>query len=347
MKKSEWIVSPAPFLLTHPTISKMSLITGLTLLPILILLAMERDVFALIGISLALLGSICAEMCYSIRAKKNTFGDGSLFIAGILIGLLLPSTLPVIVFFMVSFSGVLIARVLFGGAGSYWMNPVAAAVCIAYISHPSAFPDFLITANSVETIGDAFGALRLDHFTQLPVDQSITQNMNSFFLKIFGIKLPEGYITLFWNSPSVIPAFRYNLIILLSSIILISMSIIDWIVPLVFLLSYGLCIWFFSLLPFGAGFSNGDILFAFLTSGILFVAFYVLPEYSTTPRTQTGKAVSGLISGALAFFMCGLGGSSVGAVFTVILINTINPLIEYLERKYVQHIQGATFEHLT
>ncbi len=335
MKKSGWIVSPAPFLLSHPTISRMSFITGITLIPQLLLLALEQNFIALAGVALTVLGSVCAELCIAIPNKKNTFGDGTAIIAGILIGLLLPSTLNLILFFSVSFSGMLIARVLFGGPGSYWMNPVATAVCIAYISQSIAFPPFLISADGVATIGDAFGALRLDHFTQITNDQTVTGTMNSLLLHFFGIKLPEGYITLFWSSPSVIPAFRYNLVTLVSSIFLISMSIIDWIVPLCFLLTYSLCIWFFSLLPFDAGFSGGDILFALLTSGILFISFYVLPEFTTTPRTQGGKAVSGIIAGLTAFLLCGLGGSPVGGVFTVMLVNTINTLIEFIENKYI------------
>lgn len=335
MKKTSWIVSPAPFLLTRPTVSRMSVIMTLTLLPQIIILSVEQNFIAITAIGLAVIGSLVAELCSSLLKEKNTFGDGTALVAGILAGLLLPSTLNFFLILSVSFFGFFIARVLFGGNGSYWMNPVAVVVCIAYISQPSAFPPFLISGDGVQTVGNAFDALRLDHFTQLISDQTITGLINSRFLGFFGIKLPEGYITLFWNSPSVIPAFKYNIITLVASIILLAMNIIDWIIPLFFLLTYSLCVWFFSLLPFGLGFSNGDILFALLTSGILFISFYVLPEYTSTPRTQAGKVVSGIVAGLFAFFLCGPGGSPVGAVFTVVLISAINPLIEYIENKVI------------
>ncbi len=333
MKKALWIVSPAPFLITRPTVTRMSVITALTLIPQLALLAISGEYRVLAGIGVAVIGSILAELCTAIPGRKNTFGDGTVLIAGLLTGFLLPSNLNLFIIFAVSFSGILSARVLFGGAGSCWMNPVAAAVCIAYISQPDAFPPFLVNADGIRTVGDAFGSLRLDHFSQLVSDQSLTNSINTGLFGRFGIKLPEGYLTLFWNSPSVIPAFRYNVITLLSSIVLISMNIIDWIVPLFFLLAYGLCVRFFSLLPFSPGFAGGDILFALLTSGILFIVFYVLADYTTTPRSRGGKAASGILAGLIAFILCGPGGSPVGGVFTVILVNALNPILEYLENR--------------
>ena len=335
MKKNGWIVSPAPFLLTRPTVSRMSLVTAITLLPQLALLAFFNDIPALITIAVATAGSILAEFCFTFSNHKKAFSDGTAILAGLLAGFLLPSTLNPLVSFAVSFTGILVARNLFGGQGGNWMNPVAAAVGIAYISQASAFPSQLVTADRIRTVGDAFGALKVDHFAQIATDQSVTGLVNTGFLGFFGIKLPEGYITLFCNSPSSIPAFRYNILTLASSIALIAMNIIDWIIPLVFLLTYSLCIRFFSLAPFVTGSGRGDILFALLTGGILFIAFYILPEYSTSPRTHAGKVVSGFLAGLIAFLVCGPGGSPAGGVFTVLIINALSPVIEYLENRYI------------
>jgi len=341
MKKALWIVSPAPFLITRPTVTRMSVITALTLVPQMALLALSGEYRMLAGIGIAVAGGVLAELCTAVPGRKNTFGDGTVLVAGLLTGFLLPSTLSPFIIFGVSFSGILSARVLFGGAGSCWMNPVAAAVCIAYISRGDAFPPFLVNAEGIRTVGDAFGALRLDHFTQLAHDQSLTGSMNTAVLGFFGIKLPEGYLSLFWNSPSVIPAFRYNVITLASSIVLIAMNIIDWIIPLFFFLTYGLCVRLFSLLPFTNGYAGGDVLFALLTGGTLFIGFYVLADYTTTPRSRGGKAVSGILAGLTAFLLCGPGGSPAGGVFTVILVNALNPLVEFLENR-VTAMRGAS-----
>ncbi|HKL86606.1 MAG TPA: RnfABCDGE type electron transport complex subunit D [Treponemataceae bacterium] len=334
MKNNSWIVSPSPFILTRTTVSKMTIILLCTLVPQLGMLAITGDTKALLNILLTVLGSVIAQGLFSLPMHKSFFADEMVFISGILTGLLLPVDINLFVAFASSFAGMSIARILFGGTGFNWMNATAVAVAIAWISHPESFPSFVVSSEGVRTVGSFFGALKLDHFNMISLDQSITTALNSGFLTKFGIKLPEGYITLFWISPSTIPAFRYNFLILLSSIILLSFKIIDWIIPTVFIVTYSILIRLFSLVPFDIGFFQGDILFALLTGGILFVAFYMAGDYSTSPRTRSGKIISGFFSGIVCFFVCGPGGAPVGAIFTILIINVINPFIECVERYY-------------
>jgi electron transport complex protein RnfD len=313
----------------------MSSLAILLLLPQLVMLMLARDIPALLNILATLVGFILAELTAVIPERRNTFDDGTVLFAGILCGLLLPATLNPIVAFLSAFSGFFIARIVFGGLGSSWINPVAVSVCIAYISQSKAFPLPLVSADGIRMAGDAFGALKLDSFKLISGDQSLADILNSGIFSLFDMHMPEGYVTLFWNSPSVIPAFRYNVLTLAASIILIAHNAIDWIVPSLFLLSYAVCVYFFSLVPLGIGPAGGNILFSLLTSGILFIAFFVLPDYSTTPRSRTGKVISGLLAGIMAFLLCGPGGSPIGGMFTVISINTVNPLIEYVENRII------------
>lgn len=338
MKNSSWIVTPSPFILTRMTVSKMTIILICTLLPQIIMLAITGDTKALLNIAMTILGSVLAQGTVSIPMHKPFLSDEIIFIAGILTGLLLPVEIHLFVAFCSSFAGMFIARVLFGGTGFNWINSTAIAVAIAWISHPESFPSFLVSSDGIRTVGSFFAALKLDHFNMITSDQSITTALNSFFLSKFGIKVPEGYITLLWISPSPIPAFRYNFLILLSSIVLLSLKIIDWIIPAVFISTYSILIRFFSFVPYDAGFFQGDILFALLTSGILFVAFYMAGDYATSPRTRRGKCVSGFCSGIVCFFMCGPGGAPVGAIFTILIINVINPFIEYIEKIYYRPV---------
>ena len=333
MKKTGWIVSPSPFILTRPTVTKMSIITLASLVPQIGLIALDGDYGALLNILCAIVGSFAAELTIGLPARKPIATDLTVFLAGILIGMFLPCNFNPVLAGFVAFIGVLFGKTLFGGRGSFWMHPVAIAVCVGYVSQAAAFPQALVTADGLKAVGDAFGALKLDRFSQLVQDQTVTGTLNSGLLGSLGIRLPEGYITLLWNSPSPIPAFRYNVITLVSSIVLLSMETIDWIIPFFFLATYGICVWFLSLFPFTATFSGGNILFAFLTSGTLFAAFYVLPEYSTSPRTRLGKVISGIVGGAAAFLNCGPGGSPVGVMFAILIVDSINPLIEHFENR--------------
>ena len=334
MNKPSWKTTLSPFLVTRPTISHMSLITALTLTPHIPAMVLQHDYRSLVSISVAIAGSVAAELSVSWNRRNETLGDGTAILTGLLTGFLLPYTLGPFMVFFVSFSGSLVSRAVFGGTGAYWMNPAAVAVCLGYLSQGDLFPPYLVTPESVSAAGDAFGALKIDQFPRIPADTAITDFLNKSLLNRSGISLPEGYITLFWNSPSTIPAFRYNILTLVASIALLSLKIIDWIVPAVFLATYGACVYLFT--PVSGAMPNplsGDILFAVLTGGILFTAFYLLPEFSTVPRTRVGKLVSGLLAGLICFMLCGPGGSPAGAVFTVISVNPLATIIEYLEKR--------------
>jgi len=61
----------------------------------------------------------------------------------------------------------------------------------------------------------------------------------------------------------------------------------------------------------------------------------LLPDFSTAPRTRTGKVFSGLAAGIICYLLCGPGGSPAGAVFTVLSVNPITTIIEYTEKRIV------------
>lgn len=311
----------------------MSLVLIATLIPQLLLLALEGSYTALMNIAFSLIGALGAELCRG-QTGRASLRDGTVFVTGILIGLLLPENYNPVLVPVVSFLGVLFARVIFGGTGSYWVNPAAVAVAIAWISSPDSFPLPLVTPEGISTVGEAFGAFKLDNFTALPFDQTVTELINRFLSLTTKIRVPEGYVTIFVNSPSAIPAFRFNLLILCASIVLISVDAIDWIVPTSFIATYALGLRFFSLgIPWIGAAPSGDILFGFLTGGVLFTAFYLLPEYATSPRTPWGKAITGVTAGLAGVLICGPGGSPIGAVFSVLAANSLAPLIEFAEKR--------------
>ena len=73
------------------------------------------------------------------------------------------------------------------------------------------------------------------------------------------------------------------------------------------------------------------MLLAFCTGGTLFIAFFILGWFGTTPLTPAGKCAYGATGGLLMFFICGGGTSSAGALFTVIILNVLSPAMQYIE----------------
>ncbi|UTC68257.1 MULTISPECIES: RnfABCDGE type electron transport complex subunit D [unclassified Treponema] len=326
-------LTAAPFVYTRLPVFGMH-IAVLSLLSIQILiLIITADFYALLNILIAVLGVLAVEnvITYSNSSKFNLSLET--IISGLLIGFFMPTGIGFIFVFILSAFSVFIVKIAFGGTGRNWINPVALAVCIAYISRPEAFPPLISGFSLLSEKGSFFAVMEANGLVKLKTDFTITSALNSLLLHSVGVTLPEGYISLFLNSTSSIPAFRYNIITLISSIILFSIRVADYILPAAFLASYALLVWAFGMVPVSNAYFAGDILSAVLTGGVLFTSFFVMNEPASSPKTKYGKAMGGIFTGICAFFICGHGASPAGIFFAVILCNIISPLIEILEIK--------------
>ena len=150
--------------------------------------------------------------------------------------------------------------------------------------------------------------------------------------------LPEGYVSLFWDTNSLIPAFRFNLLTIIATIVLISYGGIKWIIPCVFLFVYGALVRIFGLFPFGGILYKGDILLAIFSSGTIMTAFLLLQWPGTIPLSIIGKVIYGLLAGIFAFLIMGCGTSPIGAMFVILITNTLSTIIQFIEDLVYQKI---------
>ena len=333
----------SPFIYTRLTARKTNFVLILLVSIQFAVLLIARDFFAVVTILFAVAGSSLVEYWAQYRnAEKLTFSFEAV-ITGLLIGFFMPVKIGFVFTFFVSALSVFISKSLYGGTGSNWINPTVIAACIAYISRPDAFPPVLSHPAFLKEKGSMFAVLESYSLLHIKSDFAITSAFNSIFLHGAGVTLPEGYVTLFLNSTSPIPAFRYNFITLLSSVVLFSLRVADYIFPAIFIFVYATLVWTFAQVPVTGIYFSGDILAALLTSGILFAAFFVLTESSSAPKTKYGKAVCGIIAGIFAFFICGAGASPAGTAFTLLITNIFTPLIEKMEVK-IQALKRKLYE---
>lgn len=323
----------APFVYTRLPVLGMN-IAVLSLLGIQILiLAITADFYALLNITAAVMGVLCVENLLRYLASSKLSLSLEMVISGLLIGFFMPTGIGFVFVFILSAFSVFIVKTVFGGTGRNWLNPVAFAVCAAYISRPEAFPPLISDFSVLREKGSIFALMEANGLLKLKTDFAVTSALNSLLLHGVGVTLPEGYISLFLNSTSSIPAFRYNIVTLMSSIILFSIRVADYILPAFFLTTYAILVWTFGMVPVSNIYFTGDILSAVLTGGVLFAAFFVMTEPASSPKTKYGKAMSGFFTGLFAFFICAHGASPAGIFFAIILSNVISPLIEKLEIK--------------
>lgn len=331
MRKTYNSVTLPPFSYLNPSINDMIKVMLIVLIPQIIMLIITASIYSLILLAMTILAAIIAEGAYNIMYKTSINLSWSSLLQGVIIGMLLPSGYPIFIAFSITLIILLFQKMIFSDFAQSWINTVVFAIIIMYFIAPKFFPEFLLLPTHIQypNVGTRLftdGIIKVSSF-----DATLTEILNNSLFNIKGVSVPEGYVTLFWDTQSLIPAFRFNLLTILASLILISYKTVDFIIPLVFLIVYAVLVRLFSLYPYGNIFGDGDILLALLTSGTLFSAFFLLGWFGTVPATIIGKIFYSSCAGILSFLICGAGTSSVGAIFTVLMLNVLSPIIQYIE----------------
>lgn len=325
-----------PFSYIIPSVGSATKGMLLLLVPQLIMLMITKSYGSLLRIAITLVASLAAEGIYigCIKSHKSFVLPAA--IQGVLIGMLLPSTYPPVAIFFITLCTLLLTKYAFGGFSSSWANPIAVTVAVAYFVNMSVFPQYLVTSSDLQTKNTALILIQNGTIPLSSADTAITAFLNRTVFKLVGLSIPDGYISLFWDSNSIIPAFRFNFITLISSLVLISLDMVDILIPAFFILVYSVLVRFVGPLVVHGTPGQGDILLALLSSGTLFSTLYILPWYGTTPLTKWGKILYGCFSGIVAFLVIGCGTSSAGYVFTVLIMNILSPVIQVIESKQVK-----------
>ena len=331
--------SPAPYVYTGMN-SRHSVILVLCLLSLqLAAMGIMYDFASIFLIISAGAAAMLASFLIGYTQGKIVF-DIHALVTGLLIGFFLPVNGGFIFSFLIAFMSYFFSWGVFGGKGSSWINPIMLAACIAAVCKPDCFVQ-PVGFDRIVSGGSVFAALEDSGLLRTPIDQYVTSMFNSTFLHGVDVTLPEGYIGLFLHYPSAVPAFRYNLLTLCSSIVLLSAKTIHKTIPFTFLFVYGLLIYLFPSAVQASVYGKGDILSALLTSGALFSAFFVMNDNGSIPRSREGRCITGILTGIFAFCIAGPGAVPAGIPFAVLFVNCINPLIEWLESSFYKRKRGV------
>lgn len=325
-----------PFTYIHDSIGNEATKILCLLCVQVILLAITQSWRSLFNIIATVLGSVGA---YYINQKFNKYDIQDYFsllisiVQGLITGMLVPSTfMPVSVFF-ITMIVMLVVKHFFGGFSYSWANPCVYIIVILWIVGYKLFPHYMITSDLLTMRNPSQYMIENGLFKIYSQDSSITDALNTSIFSIFKVSVPEGYVSLFWDSQSIIPAFRFNFITILSSLLLFCDDLVKIIIPSLFLFVYILLVRIFGTVLYSGSLMQGDMILALLTSGTLFIAVFVIGWYGTTPISIGGKIAYGIVSGILAFLICGNGTSPVGMAFTVLISNVVSIIIQQYENR--------------
>ena len=335
-KKIYNTVSIAPFYGTGSSITVKLFCIWAAIVPQIVFLFITKSTGAIAVMFAAIAGVMISELPDFIARKNVNLSIAYGLCAGTLTGFLIPSDFsPVSVFFITVFS-MLIVKYVFGGICKSWLNPVVITVAFTWFISNLSFPSFQISMSDLAEKNPSLVFIQ-NVFSEInPLDERITFFLNDTAFKHFNVSIPSGYVSLFWDNLSVIPAFRFSVLVLAASIFLIASDTEDSLIPLLYIFVYSMLVKFVSPFFVKGVAMQGDILLAILSSGTLYTAFFLLQWPGTLPLTSGGKTIYGIAGGIIAFLFCGSGTSPVGSVMTVLFLNIMTPVIQSFEQGNVK-----------
>ncbi|OJF77722.1 MAG: hypothetical protein BKP49_01720 [Treponema sp. CETP13] len=341
----------APYHFLVPSVGDMLLLSIVLIIPQLIMLFVTKSFSSIALVIIAVLSSFIADFLDIFSAnKKYTFSWAPIY-QGLIIGFFIPSGYPPVLAFCIILFILIIDKYAFGGFAQSWANPVMVTIIVMFFLGPQYFPPFILSPSFLQGSNAGSELFNQGILNYGSYDAGVTTFLNEKILSHFGISIPLGYVTLIWDTGSVIPAFRFNLLTLFASLFLLTCKTIEGLIPFVFLFVYASLVSLFGLFPYGRMVGGGDILLALLTSGTLFATFFLLEWHGTYPQSVIGKIIYAILAGVIAFIIIGCGASPVGILFTILVINVLTPLIQNVERSVYslnikKRIQKQTVEEI-
>ncbi len=293
-------VSHSPHIAGGDTTQKIMLHVIIALLPALLAGCMVFGSRALLVVLLCVNSCMVFEALWQKLLKKPiTISDFSAVVTGLILGMNLPANIPIWIPVIGSFFAIIVVKQFFGGLGHNFMNPALAAR--AFLLASWALP--MTTFPAVDAVSSA---------TPLAVYAE------------GGANLPS-YLSLFMGNVGGCIGETSKLALLLGAAYLLITKVIRLRVPLIFIGTVALGTWIFG---GHNGFFTGDPLYHVLSGGLIFGAFFMATDYTTTPFTPKGQILFALGCGIITVLIRLWGGYPEGVSYSILLMNVATPLID-------------------
>lgn len=300
---SKYVISSSPHLRDHVTTRSIMQDVCIALLPACAAGVLFFGYRSAVIIALAVAAAVLSEWFYCKAAhQKNTIGDFSAVVTGMLLAMNLPSTVPYWMPVVGSIIAILLCKMIFGGIGQNFINPALAARAILALSWASLMNTFARPA-----FGNLAGVDAIASAT--PVSGAAAGNFTLTQLML-------------GNIPGTIGE-TCKLALLIGAAYLFVRRVISWHIPAAFIGSFAVCY------LLATGFDVNATLYQVLSGGLILGAFFMATDYSSSPATAKGKLIFGLGCGLLLFiFRYCKKTPAEWCSFAILLMNVVSPLIE-------------------
>lgn len=241
-------------------------------------------------LAVCVLFAVLSEFVWEKALKKPvTVGDMSAVVTGLLLGMNLPSTIPLWQAAIGSIAAIIVVKQMFGGIGCNFANPAIAARIILLVSFPASMTKF------AEPISDAVTSA-----TPLAAENG-TYTLKELF---FGM-----------HSGSIGETSAF--LLLVGGVYLVLRRVISPVIPACFIGTVALL----SLI------SGENLAVSVFGGGLMLGAIFMATDYTTSPVTTLGKAVFAVGCGLITFIIRKFGALPEGVSYSILLMNILVPHI--------------------
>lgn len=248
--------------------------------------------------------------------RQSTLSDGSAIITGLLLGMNLPSNMPIWIVFVGALVAIGIGKMTFGGLGCNIFNPALVGRCVLLVSFPVQMTPWPVMGQRLSYLDAHTGA------TPLSVMKNAIKSGDASVLN----SLPDSLHMLLGNNinggeGTIGEVCAIALIIGLA--FMLWRKIITWHIPVSILASA----FIFAGLLHVANPIYADPLSVILSGGMMLGAAFMATDYTTSPMTHSGQIVYGVAIGVLTIVIRNWGAYPEGMSFAILIMNAFTPLI--------------------
>ncbi|MBR4565079.1 MAG: RnfABCDGE type electron transport complex subunit D [Paludibacteraceae bacterium] len=319
---NKFIVAPAPHAHSGDSVRRNMLLVILALLPAYVVSVIEFGWGALITACIAILACICTEYVisrYLLKEQRQTIGDLSAVLTGLLLAFNLPSTIDWWIVVIGAVVAIGVGKMTFGGLGQNLFNPALVGRVFLLIAYPAQMTTWPTPQGFNGAYIDAeTGATPLYFLKQIVKagDASAISQLPSLW---------DSFLGVMGGSLGEVSAIA----LILGGLFLICTRVITWHIPVAILATvacFAACTGWAGALPEGLD-TCYYVGYELLTGGLMLGAFFMATDYVTSPMTAWGKIIFGIGIGFIVMVIRTWGNYPEGMSFAILIMNACVPLL--------------------
>ena len=252
---------------------------------------------------------------YILKNERNTILDGSAALTGLLLGMNLPSNLPVWIIIIGALFAIGVAKMTFGGLGNNIFNPALVGRCALLVAFPAQMTSWPKVGQWGSYLDAETGA------TPLSIMKQAIKSGDASLLD----QLPSSLELFLGNHPDGAGAMGEicALALIIGLLYMLWKKIITWHIPVSILGT----VFVFAALLHLANPAYADPFSVVLSGGLMLGAIFMATDYVTSPMTPKGQLIYGVAIGLLTVIIRNWGAYPEGMSFAILIMNAFTPLI--------------------